>query len=533
MLKTKSELTYILMLTLAVIAVFAAGGVAPAQENDLELEEYRIVGKDTRSFDIIGDRQSTVGFVVMVMPLPDEDRSIETSQGLIGNDERLWRADTSDLYVGGYGRVDAFFGSRTIEDIRGRASYDAGKMAASLSLESRMAKENTISNAAPSMHDVEMLGYFGTGDSRLMAVAGFGSEGDDLGGERFRGRDRSVGRFNLGATLRHPVASWETKAALNLTSGSYTDDEIIYDESELNIEGLLSATRDLHDMTVNTELAYDSYSFADNDGSMMTVGADAVMLLFNSMSIGFGGRLYMSAMPNMDSETKFYPEAKFDWALARSLSLKARYAPEVHGYSHGDIYAINGLAGLTPLLFENRPVVLESELEWRVSERLTLDAGVDVSTAENALVFTKTGDFFALVAGADVDRNDVEFGMCYRRSVWSIDGSFSSNSASWNLAGEVPYVPTYDALIEAHWTGMEKWIVSAGLNLVGEHYTTAGTNDTEDGFMTIDCGIERELWENLTVYCDVRNLTNAEGAWWTNSYLIPGTGIFAGVKLGY
>ncbi len=522
-----------LMTAMFAVLICLAGTAFAQQESELELEEYRIVGKDTRSFEITGDRSSTVDFVVMSLPLPEEERSIEASQGLIANENRMWRDDSREMYIGAYGQADAFFGSRTPETIWGKGSYDAGAMAGTIDVDSRMSKENTITNRAPVRHDVEANAYFGNGPTHLSAHAGFGSEGEEVGGERFRGRDRETGRYSAGAALHRPVGTWDMTALLSIDGASYSDEDVPYDDDEFNSRGRLKARGDMGSMTVNADAGYEAYSLGNFDGSMFSGGADAVMLLFDSMSLGFGADLYVSAMPDEDAETKLYPKLSLDWAMGHSTALKARFAPEVRGYSHTDLYMMNGLTDMTPLLFESVPVKLDADFIWRLTDRLSVDALAGYCSSENTPVFTKTGKFFALVPKAEVDLSSFGFGLDYHRSVWSLDSSFTVNDASWNLAGEVPYVPAYDAVVSARWFGFGKWVVKGKMTFRGEHYTTFGTNDKEDAFMMLDCGVEREIKQKVTLYCDFRNLTDADGAWWTDDYQVPGIGFYAGLRAGY
>ena len=86
---------------------------AQPESPDLELEGYQIVGKDTRVFSITGDRKTTVEFVTSPVLLPGEERDMETSSGLIGEDERLRRDDTFSVNHGFYSQLDVMSGSNS------------------------------------------------------------------------------------------------------------------------------------------------------------------------------------------------------------------------------------------------------------------------------------------------------------------------------------------------------------------------------------------------------------------------------------
>ena len=83
---------YLLSILFLLFSVLNSAG--QQKTPDLELEGYQIVGKDTRVFTIIGERSSTVEFAALPIVQPGEERNIETSRGLIGEDERIRRTDT-------------------------------------------------------------------------------------------------------------------------------------------------------------------------------------------------------------------------------------------------------------------------------------------------------------------------------------------------------------------------------------------------------------------------------------------------------
>ena len=112
-----------------------------ASEGQEIAEEIQIIGKDTRVFTIKGDRASTVKYIPVPVSLPQEKRGIETSRGLIGDDQRLWRSESFTVTEGPYVRADIFSGSRTLADIWGKASLDKGKKAGTVQLLNRQAEE--------------------------------------------------------------------------------------------------------------------------------------------------------------------------------------------------------------------------------------------------------------------------------------------------------------------------------------------------------------------------------------------------------
>ncbi|GAJ10835.1 unnamed protein product, partial [marine sediment metagenome] len=97
----------------------------------------------------------------------------------------------------------------------------------------------------------------------------------------------------------------------------------------------------------------------------------------------------------------------------------------------------------------------------------------------------------------------------------------------------VPYIPAVESVIQGYMVPRRKWKIRGALNFTGEHYVQTGSGDTVDAFVTVDMGVERDIRNLFNIYCDLRNITNSEGAWWTDGYQIPGIGFYAGVKVNY
>lgn len=508
--------------------------VAQEPSPQLELDEYRIVGRDTRVFQIMGDRLSTVGYVSDPLDLPDEERSIETSQGLIGNDERLVRIEPSEVVYGPYMRGKILSGSNTAADLWGKLSLSGMGPGGSMEIASRMSEENTPANDAPSMQRLNAVGYFGGTGTRLSAGFGYTGENDDLFGERFRSRFREAGRYIVDATLRTGLGEWETAGRIALDGGAFKDDELPYDEDEFNMAGKLSLRRDISDITVDSDTEAVQMSFADTDGYLVTTGVRGVMLLWSDFSLRAGAKLAVSSVADEDTEFRVLPETGFDWALTRSTYLKMSYAPDVVSFSHGELYNKNGLIAPEPMLVEYRKIAVDGEFGWRFGDGKLLTLGMFHTTSENALVFDRTGDFFTLANGGDVDMTGFTVGAVYDRGGWwGFDGGLTIRDASWDDPGEVPYVPSFETVVDGYLAPVGKWKVYGTLRVLGEHYISAGSDDTEDGFFTVDVGVERELLDILSAFVEVRNLTNSDGAWWTSQYEIPGTGLYGGLKTGF
>ena len=108
------------------------------------------------------------------------------------------------------------------------------------------------------------------------------------------------------------------------------------------------------------------------------------------------------------------------------------------------------------------------------------------------------------------------------------------NNTSWNFPGDVPYIPDIEGIVDGYYRLYRFWRLNGRLRFMGEHHVRNGSAAVEDGFFTVDLGIERSLLnEHLSIYFDVRNITNTEGAWWTGQYEIPGAGMYIGLKAAY
>jgi len=91
-------------------------------------------------------------------------------------------------------------------------------------------------------------------------------------------------------------------------------------------------------------------------------------------------------------------------------------------------------------------------------------------------------------------------------------------------------VPAVESVIRGYIVPYGKWVVHGTFSIFGEHYVRAGSGDTVDAFVTVDCGVERDFLRYFTFYADLNNITNAEGSWWTDTCQIPGVGLYAGIK---
>ena len=203
-------------------------------------------------------------------------------------------------------------------------------------------------------------------------------------------------------------------------------------------------------------------------------------------------------------------------------------------HSYHDIYAHNALALPGKVLYENRSIDTGGEIGYDVNERLKLTVAGFYTESKDRPVFSSNTGFFTVLGNADVKATGLVAGFAYNpEGRWGYAGEYRRRNVTWNNPGNVPYEPSDMAVLQGHYNPVEKWRIYAAARYWGEHYIALGSNSTVDSFMTFDLGASRELWEYLSVYSEVKNLTNVDGAWWTNDYSIPGIGIYAGIRARY
>ena len=505
-------------------------------------EEVQIIGKDTRVFVIAGDRASTVKLISAPVSLPEEKRGIETSGGLIGDDLRLWRRENFEVTEGPFTRADIFLGSRTLTDIWGKASLDKGNGAGTVKVINRQAKEHTQTNMAPTTQEIEGIGYFDVSRTRFSAAFGLAREDDDLSGNRFRSRDREVTQYRGDLSLRTTLLkSLDITSKFNVKGGTYKDFEIPYDENGVIVGGDICAVGDLYDITVVTNITSDFIKLGDDNGSIFSSGIKGQLLLLSNLGFQAGANFYVSAVPDEDAKTRIYPEASLDWAVSKSLFVKVSYKPSVIRNSFGDIYAQNGLVKPVPMLFEDNKTHIDSEIGLRFASRGLISAGMFYDRSERALVFNRSGNFFDVVRNASVELTGFRLRTRYdKEKNWGFNGELFINDSTCTCpvpggkqSGDTPYIPGVKSVIHGYWVPYKLWTLRTSVNFIGKHSVDITSDDEVVSFLTIDCGVERELWNYLSVYTDIRNITNSEGAWWTNQYGIPGIGLYIGLKARY
>lgn len=530
-------MTYTRFPLLILAACMAFGSTVSAQDDipELDLQEYQIVGRDTRVFQITGDKIPTIAYVKMPMPLPEEVRANESSEAIIPEDERLWRLDSFEIEHHPYTRAEVNAGSKVAADLWGRGSLDFTSSAATLDVISRGAKQNTPSNLPPTSQRMTAIGYRDVGGARLMGGFSFRRDREDLLTTPFRSRDRAADMYDIDASLRTTIIdSWDAAITATVSSGAFSDKQRGYDDDELVIGGGLTTTGDLYGLMSAITGAADYVSFGDDNGSKLSAGIAASWLPWSQFSIRFGANTFIFAMPGDDAKLRVYPEAGIDWRISRPMYAKLYFKPEVITHSYADIYMSNALALPTPVIYEDRSIDTGGEIGIDLSRQLRVIVGGFVTQSDHRPVFSSDTGFFPVLRNEHVDITGFRAGFQYApQGKWSFDGEYRHRDVSWDSPGGVPYEPADLAVLNGRYIPAEKWRVYGAAHYYGSHFILAGSTATTDPFVTIDIGAARELWSYLSVYTEVKNLTNSDGAWWTTDYGIPGIGIYAGLRAGY
>ncbi|MFC1608253.1 hypothetical protein ACFL47_09805 [Candidatus Latescibacterota bacterium] len=514
--------------------------LSQSEDPDIELDGYRIVGKDTRVFTVTGDRLSTVDFMRSPVVVPREERDMEASKGLIGEDERIQRVEDFTISRGAYVNADLLSGLKTPVLLWGKTSLDLGGKAVTLKFFNRQSKLNTPYNYAPIVRDFEAVGYFDASFASFAVTGMFGSEDDEYDNSYIRNSIRTVDRYGAGVTMRlQPGKTWDVTGHFRINGSSYEDKQLTGDGDELFLEGDGKATGDLGATTVVLDATGSYVDLADRHGTLSSIGALGEWLVMDSFGFKAGVSLSMYSAPDTD-DTEISPDPRIeaDWAITPKLYFRAAYKPGIIRHSFSDLYGMNGLITYdTPMLFEDRSLDLSAEIGMRLSR---IDAAVEgfIIKSENMPVFTSVDSsaaLFGIVPNSEVDLSGILIRLAYTGSNrFDLGGKLKITDASWNLSDHVPYIPGMELDLDAGMNLYESWRLYGAIRYVGEHYIDTAGNESEDGFITFDVGVERVfLNRHLSFYVDLRNLTNTEGAWWSGPYPIPGTGLFTGLNMHY
>ncbi|MFC1511994.1 hypothetical protein ACFL5H_02220 [Candidatus Latescibacterota bacterium] len=531
-------------LTAAVIAVLIVSAGARAQQNtpELTLDEYRIIGRDTRVFTVTGERSSTVFFTPMALTLPEEQRRIRESQGLISNDDRMSRQTVFSVNRGPDIDFDYTGGALKTNDLYAKMGWAGGSGGGTVRFTHWSGEANTPTNLAPTAQDIDATFYQHTFFGDLTLGAGYTRQYDDMLSRSFRPDNRELIRLRGEASLGTELGSrWSARGRARFIGGTYTNLITVNENEEMFLAGGGDIAGEMLGGTITLRAETDYYSIEDASGSSLTAGGNCSWLLGRAVGFTAGALVSTFAMPSEDTEVRVYPTAALDIRMTSRLSVRASYQPRLVTHTFGDIYDMNGMAALTtPLLYEDRSSAAAGEIGIRLTPGLSISAGWSQRIAENAPVFTRTvepggGEFYEIVTDAEVTLRTVSVAGSYQSgSRLEIDGEFRSQEASWNLPGDVPYIPDVEGVLIGSYLLGNVWKVVTQAHFHGEHFVEVNSEETEDSFFVIDLGIERSLFrESTTLSLNLKNLTDQDGSWWSGGYRIPGFGFYFGVRTHY
>jgi hypothetical protein len=501
-------------------------------DDDLNLDDVRIEGRDTRVYGVAGGMITTIALEDELLSIPDEDRSILASQGIIGNDQRIIRPQVFTVAHGGYARGEMISGAMTPYNMRLKGSLDNDGTAFTYAAAARSSERNTPELSIPEAREFSLTGYMPLAGFRASAGLSYSGGGDP--DDSFRGRDRTRSDIGGVVTLHddHNDA-WDLSGIARFHRGSYQDGDIALDESDMLIDSALSLSGELYDVSVTADGEFDYVSFGDDMGSLFQAGVDGSLLLLDGLGCTIGGRFYTFALPDKSTKVRIYPDITFDWALGPRMFFRAGYTPGIQRRTFGDIHDMNGLAMPVAMLFEDTNIALDAEIGIRMGRSEVSLVGFHRST-DGALVFSRSGAHYAVMPDAELEETGFGVEARLRRfSRLDLDGSITVTDATWNGAGEVPYVPEIAGDADAVFHLTDGWRITGRMRFRAEQYVEAGLNDTADGFLMLDIGIERTLLAYLDLAVELRNMTNAEGYWWSAPYEVPGAGLFAAIRGRY
>ena len=281
--------------------LFLFATVVSGQETVPELEiekEYRIIGKDTRVFTIIGDRKSTIEFNAVPLILQEEQRNIESSEGLISENERLLRKESFIMTKGLYAQLDYLFGAHTTNNVFGKASFDSDNIAAAVKFLNCSSKENTPDNAALISQEIEAVGYYDASDTNYSLALGFSSGDDDALNRNLRPGSHEVNRYRASFTLKPSFyKSWNPVGQLSIKGGTFmnyedpADISKIFDKDEFIFDGGFSVSKSSNHFVAAGKTAVEYLKLDGDSGTLFSTGLMGDWLFMNAFGLGAGADL--------------------------------------------------------------------------------------------------------------------------------------------------------------------------------------------------------------------------------------------------
>ncbi len=510
-----------------------------SQKLELEKDEYQIIGKDTRVFSISGDRKSTVEFISFPLIPPAEERSIESTKGLISESEHLERVETYIAKKNLYSYLDYSLGANATKNLYGKVIFDVGNISATVNLKNRSAKENTITNMAPLSQGIEAVSYYDASFADFSLNFGLSREDDDALDINFRPDSRDVNRYRAGITMKsYNYGKWTFESRFIVKGGTFKNFVVLNDRDELILDGGISTNGIIFNIPVAAHSSAEYIKLGEQYGSILTAGTTVEWLFMDILNFRTGFDFYAfdkPDIPDKNTVTKVYPNFNTDLAITPYSFIRLNYKPGIITHSFSEIYDSNGLVSINnPILFEDRNFDFDGEFGIRSNKDLSVSVSYFKIKTRRMPVFSRFGNFFDIINNAEIDFSGYRLKSGYNRNeIWGLDGNITKNKASWD-SGDVPFIPNIEVFLDGYYKLYSSWELRASMQFYGKHYVDINSDDIEDSFFTVDFGIEKKLWKQyLSMYLDFKNVTNSKGSWWTDRYKIPGTGIYFGVKAHY
>lgn len=518
---------------------FSAGAQVPDPADGLNPRMVTSAEADSGSFAITGDPLPGVRFTPMPILLLPEQRQPAISEVLIGEDDRLRRVSRFAVTTGPGGDILFTTGARDTNDLYARMGYDAGGRGGALRVTHWSSDEHTRTNRAPLAGDFGLMGYGRSPQGEITLDIGYARQRENGGGPD-RPDDRSLDRYRGNAAFRTGMfENWEVRGNAGFVRGVYRD--VVYENEnrDLLLAGSVEAVRAMGGGELRASAAVDRYELEGLDGYLASGGAHRSWLFGNTAGVSAGALVAMSAMPGGATRLRAYPNLSLDVLLTPRLTFRAAFRPRTEAHTFGDLYDQNGLIGITaPVLYEHFSSDLDAELGFRFGS-LTVGLGGSYRESAHAPVFTRIRlgreEYFDIVGGAELTRSAMTLRAAYHPSpAWHVEGEWTANRASWNYSGDVPYIPVMEAAFTGTYTPGQAWTFQAQAHFSGKHAVELNSAETEASFLLIDLGAERVLVrDSISLFMELRNITDADGSWWSGNYRIPGIGFYMGAKTHY
>lgn len=403
---------------------------------------------------------------------------------------------------------------------------------------------NTRSVSPLLSRGIETVIYYKGGNTSYSVFAGILHEDDDAVDSGFHPGSRAANRYYAGLNFQSPLSGiWDVGGRFQFNGGKYQNFEqpgntgLLIDEDELSFEGTVTAARDYSFMSTDFRSSAEYGKLGDTSGSVLSAGALGKWNFLNSFGINAGADFYVFSKPDDDKNRgRLYPNASVDWAITKSSFVRMSYTPGVRLHSFNDLYGLNGLVLMdVPVVIEERTVDFDGSFGLRFRSGLNVSLGGFIIKSNNPPVFNRSGDFFDIVKDTEIELSGYRVQTKYiLENRYGFEGKLVMNNASWNFSGDVPYIPSMEVRLDGYYIPFDLWVIRTTLQYFGKHSVALNSDDKANAVFEVDLGAERQLWKKyISMYMDIRNITNSKGSWWTDRYRVPGIGLYAGIKAKY